>query len=101
MINCDANEFLDHINHDDAVIDFREKKFFFAPIYWPERHVPQYVLYISQIPKNDEVALCNVAEITGDSHIDCVNKFIDMSLWDGKTFWEVEKEMKWTGWDWE
>ena len=87
MQNGDVNEFVDHIRYGDELwFLFGGKKYF------PEGR------------KSDGILELLLYEMTdggksyvwrGDEINYPVDKFPEAGIWNGKTFWEVEADMKW------
>ena len=40
----------------------------------------------------------DVYDFEGTSIPECIAAFENAPIWDGKTFWQAEQEMKWVDW---
>ena len=98
MIGGNVNEFVDNLYYgSEMYFVFREKKFFIQG--WIEDGIHHLVLdydYETERfdPNNPE---CNTYlwEFSSADSGDCVKAFLDAPLWDGKSFYDVESEMRW------
>lgn len=89
MINGNPNEFLEKVA-TGADITYKYK----GNIYWFQGYNKgdKFRMEIYKyIPLEDGY----VWECDGDTYIECLNRFIDDPVFDGKTFWEVEQEIEW------
>ena len=98
MIDGNVNEFVDNLYYGtEMYFVFREKKYFIQG--WLKDGMHSLVLdydYETELydPDNPE---CNnyIWEYSSSDSSECVNAFLEAPLWDGKPFYEVEKEIKW------
>ena len=89
MINGDVNEFLDHIYYGDEVVFLYKKKKYFLQGFTIEGI---YTLLLDRWePATDDYIW--VGKGTDDAYP--VDVFVNAPIWNGKTFWEVEREFEW------
>lgn len=89
MIDGNVNEFVDYI-HDGAELVFLYKgqKFFLQGFFEDEK----YTLVLDRWePPADDYIWVGVGGSKGFP----VKEFLDAPIWDGRTFWEVERQMQW------
>ncbi len=89
MINGDVNEFIDGLYYgDERFFIYDGNKYFIQGYYETERFTLE--LYIIENPENDfEWHICSK-----DKHY-LVEEFEKAKIFNGKSFWEVEKEIEW------
>ena len=98
MINGNVNEFVDNLYYgSEMYFIFRETKYFIQG--WYEKPLHYLVL---DYDFDDKDVLENyefegyVWECRSEDPNECVRAFLEAPLWDGKVFYDVEKEMIWT-----
>ncbi len=99
MIDGNVSEFVDNLYYGtEMYFIYSEKKYFIQG--WVKDSIHTLVLdYDYETEKYDpNDPNCNkyVWEYKSEDPAECVKAFLDAPLWDGKTFYEVEKEMTWT-----
>lgn len=88
MINGDPYEFLEHIySGQDTPYIYHENK------YWLQGYTVENGFHM-------EIFHCSppydyVWEYTGKDPVECMDAFQSARIFNGKTFWEVEKEIEW------
>ena len=89
MINGDINEFIDGLYYgDERFFIYDGNKYFIQGYYETERFTLE--LYIIENPENDfEWHICSK-----DKQY-LVEEFEKAKIFNGKSFWEVEKEIEW------
>lgn len=89
MINGDVKEFIDGLYYgDERFFIYEGNKYFVQGYCKAETFILE--LYIIENPKNDfEWHVCSQ-----DRHY-LVNAFEKAKIFNGKSFWEVEKEIEW------
>ncbi len=89
MINGDVNEFVDRIYYgDELVFLYGGKKYFLQG--WVENKIHTLCLDTWEPPSNDYLwyeESCDPQKLSDD--------FIKAPVFNGKTFWEVEKDIEW------
>ena len=98
MINGNVSEFVDNLYYgSEMYFFFRGKKYFIQG--WVEDSIHYLVLDYGfegdDVPK-DYVFNGYIWEHKSLDSGECVQAFLNAPIWDGKTFYEVEKEMTWT-----
>ena len=94
MIGGDVSSFIDHSTYEEVAVLYKGKKYFFRGL----------LLDRSTGLLNFEVELwCDeytetVYCATARSEKECMEKFLNDPIIDGKRFWEIEKEMEWVEW---
>ena len=90
MINGNVNEFIDRIyTYQDTVFIYRGVKYWFQG-YMPDDNTVHMEVFQTEPPKDDYVW-----EYNGNSISEGQDAFQNAPIFDGKTFWEVEAEIKW------
>ena len=95
MLNNNTNEFIDHTTYEECAVQYKDKKYFFhGLIYWKDTKEYSY-----------DIAIYNGDEYVGlifderNQDKDTIMKMaFDKPLFEGKTFWEAEKDMDWIEW---
>ena len=89
MIDGDVNNFIDILHYgEDLCIIFDDKKYFFQG--WDKNGLHYFV-----VTQEKPYVEGYFYEIVNADRNECVRKFLDAPLWNGKKFFEVEKSMKW------
>jgi hypothetical protein len=97
MEDGNVNEFLNSITYQDTAVLFQGKRYCFNPMSPCEQHSDFiWDIYIWSGKHGEEEI--PVASISGSSVDECMQKFLAAPLWDGKTFWQAQKEMTWVDW---
>ena len=90
MIGGNPNDFLDRIySCQDTVYVYKGIKYWFQG-YMPADGVVHMEIFQYQPPCER-----NVQSYDGSSLDECQDAFIHAPIFDGKTFWEVEKDIEW------
>ncbi|MCR5670590.1 MAG: hypothetical protein K6G10_06255 [Butyrivibrio sp.] len=97
MINGNVKEFVDNLYYgSEMYFIFHDKRYFIQG--WIENSVHYLVLDYSyegiDLPKNYAFE-GYIWEHKSTESGECVQAFLDAPIWNGKTFYEVEKEMTW------
>lgn len=89
MINGDAREFIDGLHYgDERFFIYNGRKYFIQGFF--ENKKPMLVVYIFEPSDND----FEWRAFSEDNHYP-VTKFESAKIFDGKSFWDVEKEIEW------
>ncbi len=89
MINGNANEFIDGLYYgDERFFIYNQKKYFIEG--WTENDKLMLILYIIEDPQNK----FEWSAVSNNNNYP-VDKFETADIFDGKTFWEVEKDIEW------
>lgn len=93
MINGNANTFIDKMYYEDHYVMFDKEKYFVNGCQTKtdtDGHSLSVRLEVYNLSQN-----ITVFSITKPSAAECVSAFEDAPIWNGKTFWEAEKEIEW------
>ncbi len=87
MINGDVLKFVDHIHYGDELwFLYNNKKYFLEG--WSTEGILELVLYEMEDDGKDYRWI-------GDKNHFPVEEFLEDPVFDGKTFWEAEKDITW------
>ena len=90
-----VNDFIDAFSYQSVAIVYKGEKYFSDGI--TMRDDNKYSFFIIKVDDNGEF-LSDVYEYEGDSITDCIIAFENATIWNGKSFYEVESEMTWVDW---
>ena len=93
MIDGNAKDFIDKLSYEDHYVIYDGKKFFFngCQVTKDEKgKIIKVVLEIYNLTCNSTIFSTSRLSIS-----DCITDFENAKIWNGKTFWEVEKDMQW------
>ncbi len=90
-----VRDFIETMGNNDNVLKYDGKYYFFDGFnYNKDSGIYSFIVY--------EVIDENCSEIIGTQFQyecklaqECIDKFLEAKIWNGKTFYEVEKEMLW------
>ena len=89
MINGNAHAFVEGLHYgDERFFLYNGMKYFIQGYY--ENDKPMLVLYILDPADNDFKW-----QVVSDNDDYPVSEFENAKIWNGKSFWEVEKDMTW------
>ena len=90
-----VNDFIDAFSYQSVAVVYKGEKYFSDGI--TMRDDNKYSFFIIKVDDNGEF-LSDVYEYEGDSITDCIIAFENATIWNGKSFYEVESEMTWVDW---
>ena len=91
MINGNAQEFIDGLHYGDERFFLYDGKKYFIQGYWPnDNEKPLLELYVLE-PYDDPFEWHAYSE---DKNYP-VSEFVNAKIFNGKSFWEVEKDIEW------
>ncbi|SEH31579.1 hypothetical protein [Selenomonas sp. KH1T6] len=90
MLNGDVIEFVDRIHYGDELIFMYNGQKFFLQGFLEDDGICTTYLDRWEPPADDYIWVGR-----GDSKNFPVEEFLKAEIWDGKSFWEVEKKMEW------
>ena len=99
MINGNISEFVDNLYYGtEMYFTYNNKKYFVQG--WVKEGSHYLILdydYETEVYDPSD-SKCNrvIWEYSSKDAGECVKAFLDAPLWDGRTFYEAEKEMMWT-----
>lgn len=93
MIDGKVSEFLDKLCYEDHYIVYNNEKYFFNGCQ-SEKDANGKVISVKLEVYNlstDEI----IFSVTKKSAIECIEALEEAPIWNGKSFWDVESNMKW------
>ena len=92
MVDGNARDFIEKLHYEDHYAIYNGEKFFFNGCQTKilENGTKSVKLEVYNLTKNS-----TVLSVTKATATDCVDAFQDAPIWNGKTFWAVESEIKW------
>ena len=93
MINGNANDFIDKLSYEDHYAIFDNKKYFLNGCQTKKDSCGNVISV--RIEVYDLTNETTVFSVTKKSVCDCLTAFKNAKIWNGKTFWEAEKEIEW------
>lgn len=93
MIDGNTKEFIDKLSYEDHYIIYNGEKYFFNGCQVTkdnQGNIVKVVLEVYDLANNSTIFSTSQMSIS-----DCIAEFEKAKIWDGKSFWEVEKEMQW------
>ena len=90
-----VNDFIDAFSYQSVAVVYKGEKYFSDGI--TMRDDCKYSFFIIKVDDNGEF-LSDVYEYEGDSITDCIIAFENATIWNGKSFYDVENEMTWVAW---
>ncbi len=91
MINGDVNEFVEHMRYGDELVFWFDGKKYFLQGFGDKDYARLYLDRWS--PPGDEyvwIETCPKSELRYP-----VEEFLARTIWNGKSFWEVQEQMEW------
>lgn len=89
MINGNANEFIEGLHYGDERFFLHNGKKYFIQGYF-ENDKPMLELYVLE-PTDSDFKWC----IFSNNKNYPVSEFEEAKIFDGKSFWEIEKDIEW------
>ena len=93
MIDGNVKDFIDKLSYEDHYVIYGGEKFFFNGCQVTkdgQGNTIKVVLEIYNLSNNS-----TIFSTTQTSISDCITEFEKAKIWNGKSFWEVEKDMQW------
>ena len=90
-----VNDFIDAFSYQSVAVVYKGEKYFSDGITMKDDD--KYSFFIIKVDDNGEF-LSDVYDFEGDSITDCIVAFENATIWDGKSFYDVENEMTWVDW---
>ena len=98
MKNGNAREFLENIDHQDAYVHYRGRFFFVNGCCCEtdrQGHVLWARLEMYELESDHGNSIADICSITKPTVREVMEEFVRIPLIDGKTFWELEKDLEW------
>lgn len=94
MINTDMNQFMDCLSYGGEIDILYKGSKYLIEGYCTEDKI--YHLFVYKYEENGKTEDEMIYEIESTNSVkECADQFLEAKIWDGKCFWEVEKEMEW------
>lgn len=95
MENGKVKDFVETMGHNDNIIEYKGKYYLFVGFDYKE-DTKKYIFTIYEVGNKGYGDVLNTLFANeGDSPNNCVENFLNAKIWDGKSFYEAEKEMLW------
>lgn len=91
MIDGNVNDFVDKLSYEDHYVIYNGEKFFFNGCQVTkdaQGNIIKVVLEIYNLTNDSTVFTTTQMSVS-----DCISDFENAKIWNGKAFWEVEKDM--------
>ena len=96
MINGNANNFIDHSTYEEVAVMYNDNKYFFRGLLYDKKTHNHY--YAIDLWDEHDHYVETVYRATAESADECMQQFLSAPIIDGKSFWELEKDMEWIEW---
>lgn len=93
MINGNANDFIDKLSYEDHYVMFDRKKYYFNGCQTSKNKFGEIIRVKMEI--YDLTNNLTVFSVIKKSVSECLADFQKAKIFNGKSFWDVEKEMEW------
>ncbi len=93
MINGNASEFINELIYQDHYANYQGQKYFFNGCqckYDMSGNIVTATLEVYNLTSNEIVF-----STTQNNTVQCIDIFENAKIFNGKTFWEVEKDIEW------
>ncbi len=93
MINGDVKQFIEDIHYENCMAVYERRTYYYNGcsfhIDGKGEKVFRFELYILDVDRSGEL----IYSVEGPTPDDCIEQFLAAKLFEGKTFYEVEKDM--------
>lgn len=93
MEDGDVNQFLDNITFQEEAVVFEGKKYFFNPCGYRTHGQLEIQQWKLNNDWESDFYYVDAADV-----YECIRLMTKACMWNGKTFWEAESEMRWVEW---
>lgn len=90
-----VQEFMDHATYEEVAVIYQGVKYFFHGLIQAEDGKYSFDI---DIWNNNGDCEKTIFAGTFQSKVDCILTFEKSKIFDGKAFWEAEKDMEWIEW---
>ncbi len=93
MIDGNVRDFIEKLSYEDHYAIYNNEKYFFNGCqahYSSNGKITSYRLEVYNLTKKK-----TIFSVTSPTIGECIHSFEDAQIWNGKSFWEVEKEIEW------
>lgn len=98
MINGDVKEFVESLHYEERTVFYNDRNYFFngccCLLNDSGDEVYRFEIYLL----DDEGRGETIYSVQGATAQECIDKFLSATLFNGKTFYEVEKDMTEIDW---
>lgn len=97
MHDGNVNDFLDHATYEEVAVRYKGEKYFFYGIVY-DKSTQSYSFVVERCHDDGSFAAV-IYDRTAPTIEQCMSEFLQTPIIEGKTFWELEKDMTWIeGW---
>lgn len=97
MIDGNVNDFLDVITYEEAYAVYKDNKYlFYGVIYDKDQDFYHFSIDILYKEPINGMYGRNIYSVDCKSTQECITQFLAAKIFDGQSFYQVEKEMTWT-----
>ncbi len=89
-----VNEFIDNLTMQDEMVRYNGNLYLFYGIRF-DNDAGEYIASVDRFGKNIYEFEAEIFRYRSTSLSDCLNHLLEDNYWNGKSFWDVEKEMQW------
>ena len=98
MKDGNVYDFLYHAGYEEVAVEYNGYKYFFYGLRKDEV-TGLYTFVVERYTMNNpEWIYAGVYDKAAPTKAECLEQFFQTPLSDGKTFWELEKDMTWIEW---
>lgn len=90
-----VSDFIDTFTYQSVAMKYQGEKYFSDGIVVMPNG--QYSFFIIKVT-NDNQFISDVYSFVGKNITECLDAFESAKIWNGKTFYEAEKEIEWVDW---
>ena len=95
MKDGDVKKFIEDIHYEDHALLYKDRKYFFNGCSY---HLDKYGKKVFSFEIFDDDSGETIYSVQDATAEGCIEEFLSAKLFDGKTFYEVEKEMTQIDW---
>ncbi len=90
----EINLFVDSMTYEDNTVRLYGKIYWCVGLSWNEDKKKHYIIVMEADPITYD-SVRNLLTYESPSRNDCMKHFLEDKYWDGKSFYEVAKDMEW------
>ena len=95
MENGKVRDFVETMGYNDNILKYMDKYYLFTGFQYDENSKTYSFCVYEVMNKGYGNIVKTIFEDKSDSSQNCIEKFLNAKIWDGKSFYEVEKDMIW------
>lgn len=92
MIDGNARDFLNKLYYEDHYVIFSGEKYFLNGCQTEKKKDGTKSVRLEVYNLTQDTTVFSVTKTTA---VDCIEAFEEASIWNGRTFWEIESEIIW------